>query len=164
MIRPAALALAVFALAATTAHAEVPEDDIEQVLNELHEAASKADGKTYWSLYTPDAVFIGTDVTERWTLPEFKAYAEPFFSKNKGWTYKARSRNIKIADIDCRCVAWFDEVLDSPSYGTVRGSGSLVRVGADWKVSHYVLSFPVPNDIADKVVTDIKAFEAPKKP
>lgn len=162
MIR--SLVLTLMLMTATAAHAEVPEDDIEQVLTELHLAASKADGATYFGLYTPDAVFIGTDVTERWSLPAFRAYAEPYFKQGKGWTYSARERHITIAPIECRCVAWFDEVLDSAAYGTARGSGTLVRVGADWKVSQYVLSFPIPNDIADDVVADIKAFEAKAKP
>ncbi|MES2034933.1 MAG: nuclear transport factor 2 family protein [Pseudomonadota bacterium] len=153
----------VLGCAATTAHAATPEDDIGAVLDGLHVAASKADGPAYFGSYTPDAVFIGTDVTERWTLPQFRAYAQPFFSKGKGWTYTARERHVVVAPDACRCVAWFDEVLDSQSYGTARGSGALVKTPAGWKVSQYVLSFPIPNDIADDVTARIKAFEAAKK-
>ncbi len=150
--------------AATPAFAATPEDDIAAVLDGLHVAASKADGPAYFGSYTPDAIFIGTDVTERWTLPQFQAYAQPFFSKGKGWTYKARERHVVVAPIDCRCVASFDEVLDSASYGTARGSGVLVKGADGWKVSQYVLSFPIPNDVADKVTADIKAFEAKPRP
>lgn len=153
----------VITVLAGPAFAATPEDDIGAVLDELHLAASKADGPAYFASYTPDAVFIGTDVTERWTLPQFRAYAEPFFAQGKGWTYIARERHVTVAPIDCRCVAWFDETLDSQSYGTARGSGALVRTPAGWKVTQYVLSFPVPNDIADEVVAKIKAFEAAKK-
>jgi len=162
MIRPLTLALFLSALA-TPAFAATPEDDIAAVLDGLHLAASKADGPAYFGAYTPDAVFIGTDVTERWTLPQFQAYAQPYFSKGKGWTYTARERHVVVAPVDCRCVAWFDEVLDSQSYGTARGSGALVKTPTGWKVSQYVLSFPIPNDIADKLTADIKAFEAAKK-
>ena len=59
---------AVLALA-TPAFAATPEEDIGAVLDQLHAAAAKADGPTYFGLYTPDAVFIGTDATERWSLP-----------------------------------------------------------------------------------------------
>jgi len=153
----AALALATPAFAAT------PEEDIAAVLDQLHAAASKADGAAYFALYTPDAVFLGTDVTERWTIPAFRAYAQPFFDKGQGWTYAARERQVTIAPVECRCVAWFDEVLDSKSYGTARGTGTLVKTADGWKVTQYALTFPIPNDVADEVIARIKAFEAAKK-
>ena len=46
-----------------------------RTLDALHVAASKADGERYFALFAPDAVFLGTDATERWTLEEFKNYA-----------------------------------------------------------------------------------------
>ena len=149
--------------AATPALAATPEEDIAAVLDQLHLAAAKADGPAYFALYTPDAVFLGTDVTERWTMPQFRAYAQPYFDKGQGWTYAARARQVTIAPVDCRCVAWFDEVLDSQSYGTARGTGTLVRTADGWKVTQYALTFPIPNDIADEVIARIKAFEAGKK-
>ncbi len=159
----AALSLLLAALA-TPAFAATPEEDIGAVLDRLHAAAARADGPAYFALYTPDAVFIGTDVTERWTLPEFRAYAEPHFSKGKGWAYAPRVRHVTVAPIDCRCVAWFDEVLDSAGYGTTRGTGTLVKTADGWKVSQYVLTFPIPNDIAKDVTATIKAHEAKAKP
>lgn len=153
----AALALATPAVAAT------PEQDVAAVLDSLHAAADKADGPAYFALYAPDAVFIGTDVTERWDLPAFRAFAEPYFAKGRGWTYVARERRVTLAPGDCRCVAWFDEVLDSKSYGTARGSGVLVKTPQGWKVSQYVLGFPIPNDVAGEVTERIKAYEAAKK-
>lgn len=152
---------AVFAVA-TPAYAATPEEDIGVVLDALHAAAAKADGPAYFALYTPDAVFIGTDAAERWTLPQFRAYAEPHFSKGKGWTYVPRDRHVTLAPLDCRCVAWFDELLDSQSYGVARGTGVLLKTDTGWKVSQYVLTFPIPNDVADEVTERIKAFEAGK--
>ena len=159
-----ALILALTLLIAATAspaHAATPAQQIAAVLDQLHATAAKADGPAYFALYTPDAVFIGTDVTERWDLPAFKAFAEPYFSQGKGWTYVPRVRHITIAP--CRCVAWFDEVLNSQSYGTVRGSGALVLTAEGWKVSQYVLSIPIPNDLAGDMTAKIKAFEAAPK-
>lgn len=143
--------------------AQSPEQQIGAVLDALHAAAARADGPAYFGLYTPDAVFIGTDVSERWSLPAFKAFAEPYFAQGKGWTYVPRSRQVVIARIGCRCVAWFDEVLDSASYGTTRGSGVLVLTADGWRVSQYVLSFPIPNDLAGAMTAEIKAFEAARK-
>ena len=162
-MRASALTLTLTLTVATPALAATPEEDIAAVLDQLHLAAAKADGAPYFALYTPDAVFLGTDVTERWTIPAFRAYAQPYFDKGQGWTYAARERQVTIAPVDCRCVAWFDEVLDSQSYGTARGTGTLVKTADGWRVSQYALTFPIPNDVADEVVARIKAFEAAKK-
>jgi hypothetical protein len=53
---------------------------INATLNELHDAASKADGARYFRLFTSDAVYIGTDASERWTIGQFRSFAQPFFS------------------------------------------------------------------------------------
>lgn len=130
--------------------ADTPEEEAaSQVLDALHQAASQADGATYFDLFTPDAVYIGTDVTERWSLAQFRGYAEPYFAQGRGWTYTPRSRSLTLAPLDCRCVVWFDEALDSASYGTSRGTGVVVR-GADgrWRVGLYALTFPIPNALA----------------
>ena len=85
-MRAAALTLVLALTLATPALAATPEEDVGAVLDQLHAAASKADGPTYFGLYAADAVFIGTDATERWSLPQFRAYAEPYFAKGQGWT------------------------------------------------------------------------------
>lgn len=136
-----------------------PETDVEAVIDRMHQAASRADGQDYFNQFTPDARFIGTDATERWSLTAFRAYAEPHFARGRGWTYVPRERTVTIAPIDCRCVAWFDEILDNSSYGEVRGSGVLRLTDGGWKIEQYVLSFAVPNDRADAVVATIKAEE-----
>jgi hypothetical protein len=136
---------------------------IDSTLNQLHDAAAKADGRRYFPLFTDDGVFIGTDAGERWTLKQFRAYAEPFFSKGQGWTYKPRSRHIVIADVPCKCIAWFDELLDSKNYGTSRGTGVLVKKNGSWKIAQYALTFPIPNDLAKGMTAEIRSFEAKQK-
>ena len=136
---------------------EAETASVERVLDAMHAAASAADGEAYFASFTADGRFIGTDATERWSLPEFRAYAMPYFSQGKGWTYRPVTRAVTIAPIDCRCVAWFDEVLDNDAYGTTRGSGVLRLTDDGWKIEQYVLSFAVPNDKARAVVDVIKA-------
>ena len=136
---------------------------IDSTLNSFHDAASRADGKRYFDLFTSDAIYIGTDAGERWTLKQFRDFAEPYFKKGRGWTYVPRERHIIVADIPCRCVAWFDELLDSESYGTSRGTGVLVKRGHYWRISQYALTFPIPNDLAKGMTDQIKAFESRKK-
>ncbi len=138
------------------------EADIGRVLDALHLAASRADGPAYFDLYTPDAVFIGTDAGERWTLPEFRAYAEPVFSKGKGWTYRPRTRSVVLGPGGR--TAWFDELLDSESYGTSRGTGVLLRTPQGWRVAQYALTFPIPNDLAKDLTARIRAHEAGAAP
>lgn len=163
-MRKLALTLAfLVTVAAAPARAATPEQDIAAVLDALHAAAAKADGPAYFALYTPDATYLGTDAAERWSLTEFKGYAMPYFAKGRGWTYVPRERHITIAPIDCRCVAWFDELLDSQTYGTSRGTGALVLTPDGWKVSQYALTFPIPNDLAKDMTAKIKAFEAKGK-
>ncbi len=139
--------------------ADKPEEEAAAgVLDALHEAASRADGAVYFDLFTPDATYIGTDVAEHWSISEFRAYAEPYFARGRGWTYTPRSRSLTLAPLDCRCVVWFDEALDSQSYGTSRGTGVLVR-GDDgrWRIALYALTFPIPNALARDMTARIRA-------
>jgi hypothetical protein len=109
-------------------------------------------------MFAPQGVFIGTDTGERWSVAEFRAYAQPFFSKGRGWTYTPRSRSVVLGP-DGR-TAWFDELLDSQSYGTSRGTGVLVRTPAGWRIAQYALTFPIPNDLAKELTARIRTFEA----
>jgi hypothetical protein len=132
--------------------------EISAVLDRFHAAAARADGSAYFELFAPNGVFIGTDATERWSLAEFRAYAEPYFGKGRGWTYLPRDRSVVLGP-DGR-TAWFDELLDSQSYGTARGVGVLVRRPEGWRIAQYALSLPIPNDVARELTARIREHEA----
>jgi ketosteroid isomerase-like protein len=70
---------------------------VAAVLDDFHDAAARADAPRYFAHFAPEGVFIGTDPKERWTADEFRAFAEPYFSQGKGWTYRPTSRHISIA-------------------------------------------------------------------
>ena len=130
------------------------EEEVAQVLDTMHEAASKADFDRHFSLFADSAIFLGTDKTERWTKSEFQAYAKPSFDQGLGWTYSVLNRNIYLHGNN---VAWFDEALKNEDLGESRGSGVLTRAdGEEWKVEQYNLSIPIPNKIANKVVALIR--------
>ncbi len=131
--------------------------DVWAVLDSLHDAAARADGAKYFSLYAPEAVFLGTDETERWTLKQFRAYAEPIFAKGRGWTYTRLERSIVVQPGGW---ASFDELLENAKYGVCRGSGSLRRTGEGWKIVQYNLSVPIPNDLLERTAGEIRAFKA----
>jgi ketosteroid isomerase-like protein len=136
------------------------EQSIETVLNSFHQAAADAKAKPYFDLLSQDAVFLGTDATERWSKDEFKAFVEPYFLQGKGWLYTPVERNISL--IKQGQIAFFDELLFSESYGTCRGSGLLVKTDQGWKISQYNLSIPMPNGVAKALVKQIKVFEQSK--
>ena len=98
---------------------EIQINNIDTVLNGFHTAASQADGATYFGYFHKDGVFLGTDKTERWTVEAFKAFAEPYFSKGKGWTYVSNKRHISLSNDGN--TAWFDEELHNEKYGNTRG-------------------------------------------
>lgn len=133
---------------------------VEGVLDRLHAAASAADGPAYWACFAPNAVFLGTDAGERWSLDQFKAYAEPLFAKGRGWTYVKTSRTVTMQD---ERTAWFDELLENTKYGTCRGSGIVVRGGDGvWRIAQYNLSVPIPNDLLEGFAQKIREHDATK--
>ncbi len=117
--------------------------DINKVLDDLHIYASKADGNKYFELFDNEAVFFGTDASERWHIDEFKNYALKRFKTGTGWTYTPISRNIYINEN----TAWFDENLSNEKYGEFRGTGVLIKKGDSWLISQYNLLLPIPNDL-----------------
>jgi uncharacterized protein (TIGR02246 family) len=145
-----ALLLGAFALAACGQSSDgiFASGAISGVLDAWHAAAAAADEEKYFSYFTPDAVFLGTDASERWTRDEFRKWARPYFAKGKAWSFKSVSRWITFAPD--RTVAWFDEALDTPNMGPCRGSGVLVATTNGWKIAQYNLSVPIPNDLVDE--------------
>tara|TARA_A100001234_G_C12434160_1_gene304043 strand:+ start:170 stop:637 length:468 start_codon:yes stop_codon:yes gene_type:complete len=117
---------------------------IDTLLNGLHQDAHEGNFDSYFDRYSSDAIFLGTDKTERWTLEEFKAYARPAFSDGHGWTYKVIERNWE-GNGDTR---WFDEILFNEKLGHCRGTGVVQLINNEWKIAHYALTMLVPNSIA----------------
>jgi len=122
---------------------------IDALIDGLHRDAHEGNFQTYFDRYTPDAVFLGTDKSERWTIEKFKVYAEPAFEDGHGWTYLVKERNWE-GDGTTR---WFDEVLLNEKLGHCRGTGVIELIDGQWKIAHYALTMLVPNDIAAEVGT-----------
>lgn len=116
---------------------------INAFLDEWHQDAADVNMKSYFNKIAEDGIYIGTDATEVWTKQEFYDWAKPYFEKGRTWNFKASERNIYLADNES--IAWFDERLQA-SYGELRGSGVLMKEDGEWKIKHYVLSLPVPNE------------------
>lgn len=126
------------------ASAASTEEKIGQTIDSWHKAAADAKEEEYFSFFTKDGIFIGTDATERWTKDEFRKYAHPFFAKGKAWTMVSKKRFISLSQD--KKTAWFDESIDSKGLGLLRGSGVLVKVMGEWKIAQYNLATPIPNE------------------
>ena len=152
--------IALIAALALQAAPDPAETEVAAVLDALNAASSSANEEAYFRLFTPEARFVGTDASEHWTLDEFRAFAHPYFARGRAWSYPATERTVTVADIPCRCIAWFEEKLVNDAYGETRGSGVLRLTGDGWKIEQYVLSFTVPNDRASAVVAAIRGDAA----
>ncbi len=163
---------ALFDLIARTASGAAPMNDtkdvssirrdVDAVLTDFHDAASKADMARYFSHFSTDFVFFGTDASERWPLEQFRAFCEPIFAKGRGWTYSMLERNIFVSP--SADSAWFDERLANEKYGECRGTGVLVRHGDRWTLAQYHLVIPVPNEFALEVVEAAKRLKTIQPP
>lgn len=112
-------------------------------LDRFHAAAAAADEAAYFALFAEGGVFLGTDGKERWTVPEFRAYAHPRFASGKAWSFRAARRNVSVRGD----MAFFDEELETQNLGPARGTGVLVRDKQnEWRVAQYNLSIPIPNE------------------
>ena len=117
---------------------------IDALLDGLHRDAHEGNFQTYFARYSTDAVFLGTDKTERWTIEEFKAYAKSAFIDGHGWTYTVVERNWGGSGNK----RWFDEILLNKKLGHCRGTGVVQLINGEWKIAHYALTMLVPNSIA----------------
>lgn len=131
------------------------ERQVGAILDDFHAAAAQADGARYFAHFAAGAVFLGTDASERWSVDEFRAYAEPYFARGQGWTYVPVERHVTVAA--GAATAWFDERLRHAKYGEVRGSGVLVAEAESWKIAQYNLAFPVPNDCVEAFLKVVAA-------
>ncbi|GHF82240.1 nuclear transport factor 2 family protein [Thalassotalea marina] len=136
-------------------------EEINKVLDSFHLAAAEADGTTYFSLLAENSVFLGTDPTERWTKAQFKTFAEPYFSKGKGWKYVTRQRH--VTETNNPDIVFFDELLDNDSYGLCRGSGVVMKIDGRWQILQYNLSIPIPNDLSKVIVNTIESASVSKQ-
>ncbi len=122
---------------------------INSMLDSFNRAAAKADFNAYFNFYTDDAIFTGTDATERWDKKQFMVWAKPIFNGGSAWDFTALERHIYFDKTGS--LAWFDELLNT-QMKLCRGSGVLVKLGNDWKVQQYILSTTIPNVELDSII------------
>ena len=127
--------------------------NIENLLDQWHQAAANADQIAYFDFIAENGIYIGTDATENWTKSEFFEWSKSYFENGKAWNFEATERNIYFSKD--RSIVWFDEQLQYTG-GVLRGTGVLIKEKNNWKLAHYVLSLPVPNEKFKDVMKVIK--------
>lgn len=138
--------LYILVLVSTFTFAQNPQEKINQLLDNWHQAAAVADENTFFGSMTEDARYIGTDETENWSREELRVWSKEYFAKESAWDFKKKTRNVYMNKD--KKLAWFDETLDT-WMGVCRGSGIVVLTKDGWKIQHYVLSITIPNDKID---------------
>ena len=83
------------------------QERLDALLDGLHQDAHEGNFQSYFDRYSSDAIFLGTDKTERWTIEEFKSYAKPAFADGHRWTYSVVERNWEGGG----SIRWFDDIL-----------------------------------------------------
>ena len=104
-------------------------------LDNWHNAASHGDSLGFFGLMTNDAIYLGTDESERWTRTTMIRDLGKYFRDKQAWKFTG-SKNI----------LHFDEIL-STWMGPCRGSGLLQKVNGKWYIRFYNLANLVPNDV-----------------
>lgn len=119
---------------------------IDSLMNIWHHAAAVADEEVFFGFMTPEAIYIGTDPTERWLRDELRAWSEKYFARESAWAFTPLSRHVELSADGT--LAWLDELLDT-WMGVCRSTGILERQEGGWKLVYYHLSMAVPNEHID---------------
>lgn len=132
---------------------DILSKSLTRKLDTWHKAAADANLNSYFDFMLDESVFMGTDATENWTKKEFYDFSKPYFDKGKAWTFTGFNRHFYFNE--SRTLAWFDEELNT-WMGTCRGSGVMKLTQDGWKLLHYNLSLPIPNDDMSGVIELLK--------
>ena len=130
---------------------------IDQALTDLYRSSAASDFDGYFGHFTGDAIFVGTDRRERYSIPQVMALVRPSFAAGRRPDTRPLARHFTVSE-DQRW-AWFDEDLRRESLAPMRSTGLLRRQGESWKLVQYTLSFMVPNELVGALSAKIRAVE-----
>jgi len=123
--------------------AQKEEQQLNQLIDNWHKAAGKADFESYFGLMDASFIFLGTAPGERWKKEQFAAFSKPYFDMGQAWDFTPSNRIWQFSKN--RKIAWFDEDLQTWMEGC-RGSGIMVKKGKEWKIVYYNLTVLIENE------------------
>jgi ketosteroid isomerase-like protein len=156
-MRPLAIAVLLATVSIPTVAPAGSAEEINALMDRWHRAAATADEAVFFGSMTDDAVYLGTDPSERWTKPQFMVWSKEHFEGETAWSFRPHDRVIYLSGDGS--VAWFEELLDT-WMGTCRGSGVLLKLDGGWKIAHYDLSVTIPNDLIGEYIDLLGKNEA----
>jgi len=116
---------------------------LNQFMDTWHLAAAKANAEVFFGMMSEDAVYIGTDKTERWQRDELREWAREAFARESAWIFKATERNWQIEGD--KQLAICDELLET-WMGPCRSTAVLTWQDNSWQIIHYQLSVTIDNE------------------
>ena len=116
---------------------------LDQLIDDWHLSAAKADFDAYFGLMDESFVFLGTAPGERWEKKDFADFSKPYFDAGTAWDFKATNRMWMYSKN--RKTAWFDEDLETWMEGC-RGSGILEKKKGEWRLVYYNLTVLIENE------------------
>lgn len=131
---------------------------LNRFLDNWHKAAAEADEDTFFGSMSEDAVYLGTDASEKWRRDEMREWSKKYFERESAWAFTPSNREIYLSDNGK--FAWFDESLDT-WMGICRGSGVLQKYEGNsnetgWKIRQYNLAVTVPNELIKDFIDLVK--------
>ena len=123
--------------------------ELNQLIDQWHVSAAKADFKQYFDVTANDFVFLGTAPGERWSKADFQSFCKPYFDKGKAWDFKPSNRMWNVV-ADGK-VAYFDEDLQT-WMESCRGSGICIFIDGEWKIAYYNLTVLIENEKIKKFI------------
>ncbi|OFX25775.1 MAG: hypothetical protein A2041_00680 [Bacteroidetes bacterium GWA2_31_9b] len=122
---------------------EATMNELNTFMDQWHHSAAIADEEIFFNSLDSNAVYLGTDPSERWLKHEFEIWAMPYFQRDTAWAFKPYNRVWEFSE-DSK-IAWFDELLET-HMGICRGSGVLVKSKDNWKIKQYNLALTLANE------------------
>jgi hypothetical protein len=138
-----------FILFAQISFGQKEEIKLNELIDQWHISAAKAEFQNYFNATSENFIFLGTAPGERWSKSEFQAFCKPYFDKGKAWDFKPLNRKWNLSKD--KKMAWFDEELDTWMKGC-RGSGICVREKGGWKITYYNLTVLIENEKIKKFI------------
>ena len=131
----------------------VEKKKIHNLVDAWHHGAATANEDLFFGNMTDNAIYLGTDETERWIKSEFEIWSKKYFDRDTAWAFQPYDRTVYFSG-DGK-TAWWEELLKT-WMGVCRGSGIAIKQNSEWKIAHYHLSVTIDNEKMDGFLELIK--------
>ncbi len=134
-----------------------PAAAARSMLRDFHLAKPGSESERFFGHLAPEAVVLLTDRAERLTLGRLRAHLQLYGDQGPALVPVAQHVHLSPD----QSMAWFEEQIEEPRFGRMRGTGVLRKIGDAWKIVHYNLVLLVPKELAGDLARRIGVFYAP---